>query len=195
MGLASHRMRRAAQFPLPFKSNRSLTGGRGGAYLVGSMFTASYSQKAARLAASCEKFGLSFEIHEVPTIHRSISPAGTDDLSYTKPNFIRHLIASHRKPVLYVDADCEFVADPVAISCLVDERCDFAVYNWCADDCTDQFLISVYRYGARRSGENRRRVRSESAVKPRAWFIAGISLRIIENLVLFTASSIGNGFG
>jgi hypothetical protein len=104
------------------------------------MFTASYAGKAARLAASCEKFGLSYELHEVPTVHYSISSKGTDDLAYTKPNFIRQLIAAHGKPVLYVDADCEFVDDPVAIDGLVATGCDFAVYNWCADVCTDQFV-------------------------------------------------------
>ena len=128
------------RFPLPFKSNNRLNGDGRRGFLVASMFTASYAGKAARLAASCEKFGIPYELHEVPTIHRSISSKGTDDLAYTKPNFIRQLIAAHGKPVLYVDADCEFVDDPVVIDGLVAKRCDFAVYNWCADDCTDQFV-------------------------------------------------------
>ena len=133
-------MRQAGQFPLPFTSNRRLSGGTAGTYLVGSMFTAAYARKAARLAASCEKFGLPYEFHEVPTIHHSISPSGTDDLAYTKPNFIRQLIAAHGKPVLYVDADCEFAGHPVMIADLAAKKCDFAVYNWCADECTDQFV-------------------------------------------------------
>jgi hypothetical protein len=35
-----------------------MTGGKAGSYVAGAMFTADYVEKAARLAASCEKFGL-----------------------------------------------------------------------------------------------------------------------------------------
>lgn len=127
------------RFPLPLRSIRTLSGGEDRSYVVGAMFTSAYSSKAERLAASCEKFGLRYVITEVPTVHRSISPGGSDDLAYTKPNFIRSLISAHRKPVLYVDADCEFVSPPDLIDDLVRSRCDFAIYNWCADECTDMF--------------------------------------------------------
>lgn len=104
------------------------------------MFTPTYAGKAERLAASCEKFGLPYVIHEVPTVHRSISARGTGDLSYTKPNFIRHLLTAFRKPVLYVDADCEFASEPELIDQLAESRCDFAIYNWYADEYTDRFV-------------------------------------------------------
>ena len=126
--------------PFPFKSLRTMSGGKDGSYVIGAMFTAAYSDKAERLAASCEKFGLPYVIHEVPTVHRSISGRGTDDLSYTKPNFIRHLLAAHKKPVLYLDADCEFVSQPELIDQLVRSGCDFAIYNGYADEHTDRFV-------------------------------------------------------
>ncbi len=73
-------------------------------------------------------------------MHRSISDRGTDDLSYTKPHFIRHLLAVHKKPVLYVDADCEFLSPPVLIDELVKTRRDFAIYNWATDQYNARFV-------------------------------------------------------
>jgi hypothetical protein len=127
-------------FPLPFNSVRQIGRDRGAAYIVATMFTASYAKKAERLADSCEKFGLLYALHEVPAIHRSIHSLGADDLAYTKANFIHHLMGLYRKPVLYLDADCEFVAEPDFISELVGSGCDFAIYNWLADECTDAFI-------------------------------------------------------
>lgn len=127
-------------FPLPFNSVRQISGGREGPYVVGAMFTASYAKKAERLAASCETYGLQYAIHEVPVVHRSISPVGADDLGYTKANFIHHLLDAHRKPILYLDVDCEFVAEPELLLDLVESGCDFAAYNWLADDHTDTFV-------------------------------------------------------
>jgi Nucleotide-diphospho-sugar transferase len=127
-------------FPLPFNSVRQISGGREGRYVVGAMFTASHAEKAERLAASCERFGLQYAIHEVQVIHRSIYILGADDLAYTKANFIHHLLVTHGKPVLYLDADCEFVAEPELISELVRSDCDFAIYNWLADEYTDAFI-------------------------------------------------------
>jgi hypothetical protein len=101
--------------------------------VIGALFTASYYEKAARLIASCEKFALPYVIYEVPAVHRSIGSRGVDDLSYTKPNFIRHLLAKYRKPVLYVDADCEIISEPELIDQLVRSSCDFAIYNKYAD--------------------------------------------------------------
>jgi len=126
-------------FPMPFKSLRTVSGGEEGSYVIGAMFTAAYSDKAERLAASCERFSLPYVLHEVPAVHSSISHLGTDDLSYTKANFVRHLLATHRKPVLYLDADCEFVARPDLIDELVRSGCDFAIHNGCAEECTDRF--------------------------------------------------------
>jgi hypothetical protein len=78
-------------------------------------------------------------MHEVPSVHRSISIRGGDDLSFTKANFIHFLLRKHRKPVLYIDADCEIVRQPDLIQDLVRARCDFAIYNWLSDEYTDRF--------------------------------------------------------
>jgi hypothetical protein len=126
-------------FPIPFRAARMIRGGRHRSYVIGSMFTASYSCKAERLAASCEKLGLPYLLHEVPTVHRSISKFGTEDPAYTKANYIYHLLAELRKPVLYVDADAEFESQPTLIDELVSSGCDFAVYNLLADEYTDMF--------------------------------------------------------
>ena len=103
------------------------------------MFTRSYAEKAERLIASCQKFNLPYVLHETPEVHRSISPYGGEDLAYTKPNFIRWLLSSHKMPILYVDCDCEFDAEPVLVDQLVESRVDFAIYNWYADSYTDRF--------------------------------------------------------
>ena len=132
-------MNKPTKFPIPMKSLRVLSGGRAESYVVAAMFTPSYSQKADRLIASCEKLGLPYFIHEVPAVHRSISIRGTDDLSYTKPNFIRHQLDVHRKPVLYVDADCEFVSQPVLVGQLVKSGCDFAIHNGLASERAERF--------------------------------------------------------
>jgi hypothetical protein len=129
----------ADSLPLPFKSLRKISGGRDNSYVIGAMFTSGYTAKAMRLAASCERYGLPFAMHEVPAVHKSISSRGTPDPAYTKANFIRYLLSIHEKPVLYVDADCEFVAEPKLLEKIVKTGNDFAIYNWLADEHTDAF--------------------------------------------------------
>jgi hypothetical protein len=131
---------RADGFPIPFSSLRTFSGGEDRPYVIGAMFTGAYRAKAERLAASCARFELPYVLHEVPTVHRSISGRGTDDPRYTKANFIHHMLEAHRKPVLYLDADCEFVAQPELIDELVRSGCDFAIYNWFADERTECFI-------------------------------------------------------
>jgi hypothetical protein len=126
-------------FPLPFASLGKLSGEGSSPYIVGAMFTAGYADKAKRLAASCTKFSLTYELHEVPTVHRSLSVKGSDDLRFTKANFIHHLLTTHKRPVVYLDADVEIVAEPQLLSDLVRDRIDFAIYNWLADEYTDRF--------------------------------------------------------
>jgi hypothetical protein len=130
----------AGSFPLPFKSLRTISGAGDKPFIVGAMFTEGYSQKAARLAASCEKFLLPYELHQVPTVHASISPRGSGDLAFTKANFVHHMLLRHKKPVLYLDVDCEFVRAPDLLAELVTSNCDFAIYNWLADNYTDMFV-------------------------------------------------------
>jgi hypothetical protein len=129
----------AGLFPLPWQSLRTIGNDGDRPFIVGAMFTPAYAQKAASLAASCEKYSLPYVLHEVPSVHSSISAHGCPDLSYTKANFIHHLLQTHKKPVLYLDADCEFVAQPDLITELTRSDCDFAIYNWLADEYADRF--------------------------------------------------------
>ena len=126
-------------FPLPFQSLRTISGAGDKPFIAGAMFTARYSKQAERLVASCEKFSVPYALHEVPTVHASISTHGSDDLSFTKANFIHHMLRTHNKPVLYLDADCEFSAPPDLLTELARSGCDFAIYNWLADEHTDMF--------------------------------------------------------
>ena len=105
-----------------------------------SIFSKNFRAKAETLAASCEKCTTSYELHEVETFHNSISPRGTDDLRFTKPRLIRHMLLKHRKPVLYVDSDCHFVSNPLLIDELAQSSIDFAAYNWCADRYNDRYM-------------------------------------------------------
>jgi hypothetical protein len=101
------------------------------------MFTPNYLHRAQRLLASLESFGQCYALFEVPTIHRSISIRGEGDLSVSKPRFIRFLLERFDRPVLYVDCDVVLRKPPKRITTLAKKACDFAVYNWLADDCND----------------------------------------------------------
>src|SRR3954471_6484449 len=101
--------------PLLFKSFNVMSGTDQGRYVIGTMFTEPYREKACRLAASCQRLGLPYQFHEVPFVHNSMSVKGGGDLSYTKANFVRHLLDTHKRPVLYVDADCEIMSPPVLV--------------------------------------------------------------------------------
>jgi hypothetical protein len=72
------------RFRHPFRSLHTINGGKEGLYVIGAMFTAAYSKKAERLAASCEKFGLPYVTHEVPAVHLSrICSRHTGSLFFT----------------------------------------------------------------------------------------------------------------
>jgi hypothetical protein len=126
-------------FPIPINRLRAMSGGDPRSWVVVSMFTASYANKAERLAASCKRFGLSFRLYEVPSVHRSISTKGSDDLAYTKANFIRQMLTEIGRPVLFIDADCELLSYPALIDQLVQSRCDFATHNGYTDEISDQY--------------------------------------------------------
>src|SRR4029078_7176825 len=62
-----------------------------------------------------------------------------------------HLLKTHKRPVLYLNADREIVAQPALLSELVRDRIDFAIYNWLADEYNDRFYPvnsnpGYYRY-------------------------------------------------
>ena len=104
------------------------------------MFTGKVRESADRLKSSLERVGLNFVIYEVPTVHCSISTAGTDDIVFCKPNFINYIQNEYRMPVLYVDADVVFHDVPAAVYNFTQECIDFASYNWLADAETDAYI-------------------------------------------------------
>ncbi len=113
-------------------------------FLVGIMCPPDYMARGMRLLESCKAHALAAVLHEVPTVHWSISMKGSDDLSYTKASFIRFLLDKYQKPVLYVDGDCIMAQSPSRIFSLVDDGIDFAIYNWLADEHTEAYApVSV----------------------------------------------------
>lgn len=131
-----------SDFPMPFTGRLELKGGDLTAhpsFVVVSMFTPSHRDPATRLATSLAQLGLPFAIYEVPAVHRSISPRGIDDPAFTKANFISFVLDEFRAPILYVDCDCVFRVEPKRVRALVADGCDFAIYNWLADEHTDAF--------------------------------------------------------
>lgn len=106
-------------------------------FIVCGMFTPNYLHRAERLLASLESFGLRYALFEVATIHRSISIRGEGDLALSKPRFIRFLLERFDTPVLYLDCDVVLRKPPKRIASLAQSHCDFAIYNWLADDCND----------------------------------------------------------
>jgi len=138
-------------FPLPFPSSGTIdqSGRRGKSrFLVAAMYTQSYADRAARLRASCDEVGVPYVLHQIPHVHSSTSVKGVPDLGVTKPNFIKTLLERHRRPILYVDADCVFRGYPALIDELVAGRTTFAAYNWAADEDNEAFYpVEVNRAG------------------------------------------------
>lgn len=92
--------------------------------------TPSHQGMANRLMGSVKKLGLPFCSLQVPTIHRSVSPKGSDDVRYCKANLIAHILNDKRRPILYVDSDCIIESYPFLIEYLSAEAYDFAIFNW-----------------------------------------------------------------
>jgi len=99
-------------------------------YIIFFAATASHSESSSRLTASIKKFGLPFISVEIPTIHRSVSPRGTDDPTYCKANLISAVMADLKRPILYLDADIIVEARPFLIDYLCAEDYDFGIFNW-----------------------------------------------------------------
>jgi len=102
-------------------------------FTVVSMFTANMAALAERLKASLERFDLNYALYQVPTVHRSISPRGGDDLNFCKPAFIGRMLKQHETPILYLDADTVIRAAPSKVALFASQPADFAIYNWLAD--------------------------------------------------------------
>jgi hypothetical protein len=109
-------------------------------YVVGAMMTPSHAHFGERLSESCRRFSLPLALFEIPTVHRSISLNGSDDLKYTKPNFVHFLLQRYGRPVLYVDVDCVIAQRPAAVDRLCDANTDFAIFNWLAARHTEAYV-------------------------------------------------------
>ncbi len=104
-------------------------------YVAIAMFTEKYAQLAERLNESLVQSELDYCIFNVPTVHKSISPNGSDELDFCKPNFISYAQELFQKPMLYLDCDTVICDNPSLIDCLSVSDCDFSIYNWLA--CSD----------------------------------------------------------
>lgn len=113
-------------------------------FVVCAFFTsanAALEKYAERLSRSCDKYDIPYSVYKVPMVHRSISENGSDDLEFTKANFIRlNLDRFERQDVLYMDIDTFFVDRPDKLFDLRSQRCDLAVYNWLADKHNEAYV-------------------------------------------------------
>lgn len=104
-------------------------------YIAIAMYTKKYEKLAERLANSLLRYNLDHCLFEVPTVHKSISPNGSENLNFCKPNFILHARKIFDKPILYLDCDTVIRQNPVLIESLSQVNADFAILNWLA--CED----------------------------------------------------------
>ncbi len=77
-----------------------------------------YLHLANRLCASCQSFGLEYDIGR-----RKDAGAWLSNCAQ-KPSFILDMLEEHGRDVLWVDADAEFVGEPVGL----DADCDFGFF-------------------------------------------------------------------
>jgi hypothetical protein len=126
----------------------------GSSFVICAMFTPGekYFRYADRLAASCEKYRLPYCIYEVACVHTSISLRGTENLAYTKANFIAFNMEKFpTKNILYVDADVLFKDYPERLSEISSDKYDFAVYNWLSDKHNEAYMPIVNSEGGEES--------------------------------------------
>jgi hypothetical protein len=117
-------------------------------FTVASMFTPNLVALADRLKASLDNVAVNYVLYEVPSVHRSISSHGGDELVYCKPSFIERVLDFYGKPILYVDADIIFRETPVEIAKIAKEHsADFAIYNWLADDANAAYVDAGVQFG------------------------------------------------
>jgi hypothetical protein len=127
-------------------------------YVVGAMMTASHAPLGERLSASCRAHSLPLALFEVPNVHRSISPKGSDDVRLTKASFVQFLHRRYQRPVLYLDVDCVIAQRPSRMDELLAAQTDFAIFNWLAEEHTEAYVladITVQDESATRPTQNR----------------------------------------
>lgn len=110
------------------------------AFVVCAMFTESYKEKALRLAQSLDILNMSHALYEIPHVHSSTSPKGSNNADYAKANFILHVLEKTQRPVLYIDADCVVLKPLDLIKKISAESYDFAIFNWLSSERNDAYL-------------------------------------------------------
>jgi len=108
-------------------------------FMVCGMYTENYAEKALRLQNSLEKFGLSYALYRIPSIHSSISRHGKVDSTFNKPKFIANMMSRYKLPILYLDSDCTLEGEPKLIYDLVSQGYDFGIFNWLSKERTDAY--------------------------------------------------------
>lgn len=87
-----------------------------------------YRQFAEKLRASCERFGVPYDIEEFPSTGDWIRNLAK------KPRFLIDKLDRHGGPVVWMDADCEIRQDPALLRAGSGEGgVDFMCYNLLAD--------------------------------------------------------------
>lgn len=92
-----------------------------------SFFTESYSAGAARLEASCERFGIQSEI--IPSAFRDQTQADWRRNTFAKAEFIRSQMARIDGPLVWVDADAEIQRPPILFDELAEGAATLAAYS------------------------------------------------------------------
>jgi hypothetical protein len=115
-------------------------------FCVAAMFTENHRAYADRLKASLDLVNLNYSLYQVPEVHCSISPNGTNDITFSKPNFIKNVIDELKCSILYVDADVVVREFPTAIADASQKGVDLAIYNWLADKTTYAYAPVTMMY-------------------------------------------------
>lgn len=99
-------------------------------FLICSMFTENYRHFYNRFVYSVRNFNLPIAIYRLPEIHHSITMSGTDDMRYTKHNFILSCLERYQTNILFLDIDLIILSYPEIFDSI---QTDFAIYNWLHD--------------------------------------------------------------
>jgi hypothetical protein len=108
-------------------------------FIVCAMFTGNYGNKAKKLEASLVKFRMPHALFEISSIHSSISPHGSTNSPYNKPQFVKAMLEKYKLSILYLDIDCVIESKPSLINELVEQDYDLAIFNWLSKERNDSY--------------------------------------------------------
>lgn len=99
-------------------------------FLVVSCFTKNYEHYAKEFLHSILDKRLPCVIYEIPEIHHSVSISGTEDMRFSKHNFIISCLRYFKSNILFLDIDLILIDYP---DIFLNSRFDFMIYNWLSD--------------------------------------------------------------